>query len=72
MPDNHIRDERPEREMSEQDDPTLTTRVSRPEASAEESTPAETTASGALGRYRRNRAADLAANQGGTKPAQTG
>ena len=43
MPDNHIRDERPEREMGEQDDPTLTTRVSRPGGTAEEAKPAETT-----------------------------
>ena len=35
-PDNRIRDERPEREMSEQDDPTLTTRVSRHGSTAEE------------------------------------
>ena len=44
MPDNHIRDERPERELGEQDDPTLTTRVGRPGGAAEESKPAETTA----------------------------
>jgi hypothetical protein len=37
-PDNHDRDERSEREMSEQDDPTLTTRMNRP-GSEEESTP---------------------------------
>ena len=41
-PDNRIRDERPEREMSEQDDPTLTTRVSRPGSTEEEATPVET------------------------------
>jgi hypothetical protein len=40
-PDNHDRDERSEREMSEQDDPTLTARVNRP-GSEEESTPLET------------------------------
>ena len=44
MSDNHIRDERLEREMGEQDDPTLTARVSRPGGVAEESKPAETTA----------------------------
>src|ERR1017187_6629981 len=43
MSDNHIRDERLEREMGDQDDPTLTTRVSRPGGVAEESKPAETT-----------------------------
>ena len=72
MPDNRIRDERPEREMGEQDDPTLTTRVSRPGSAEEESKPAETNLCGGPGRFRRNRAADLAANQGRTKPAQTG
>ena len=51
MSDNHIRDERLEREMGEQDDPTLTARVSRPGGVAEESKPPETA-----------RAADLAAN----------
>ena len=72
MPDNHIRDERPEREMGDQDDPTLTTRVQPTwrrrggiEASGDHRC-------GALGRYWRNRAADLAANQGGTKSAQAG
>ena len=44
MPDNHIRDQRTEREMGDQDDPTLTTRVSRPGGTAEESKTAETTA----------------------------
>ena len=44
MPDSHIRDERPERELGEQDDPTLTTRVGRPDGAAEGSKPAETTA----------------------------
>ena len=43
MSDNHIRDERLEREMGEQDDPTLTARVSRPGGVAEESKPPETT-----------------------------
>ena len=42
MSDNQIRDERLEREMGDQDDPTLTTRVSRPGCVAEESKPAET------------------------------
>src|SRR6202163_1456423 len=37
-PDNRIRDEKPEREMSEQDDPTLTTRVSRHSSTEEEAT----------------------------------
>jgi hypothetical protein len=42
-PDNRIRDEKPEREMSEQDDPTLTTRVSRHSSTDdEEATPVET------------------------------
>jgi hypothetical protein len=41
-PDNRIRDEKPEREMSEQDDPTLTTRVSRHSSTEEEATPLET------------------------------
>jgi len=40
-PDNRIRDEKLEREMSQQDDPTLTTRVSRPGSTEEEATPAE-------------------------------
>ena len=40
-PDNRIRDEALEREMSQQDDPTLTARVSRP-GSTEEETPVET------------------------------
>ena len=44
MPDSHIRDERPERELGEQDDPTLTTRVGRPDGATEDSKPAETTA----------------------------
>src|ERR1035441_8395198 len=43
MPDSHIRDERPERELGEQDDPTLTTRVGRPDGAAEDSKPAEAT-----------------------------
>src|SRR4029077_5830068 len=42
-PDNRFHDERPEREMSQQDDPTLTTRVSRPDSAEEELKPAETT-----------------------------
>ena len=41
-PDNGDRDEKPEREMSEPDDPTLTTRVKRP-GIEEESGPGETT-----------------------------
>src|SRR6266571_6201249 len=40
-PDNRIRDERPEREISEQDDPTRTTRVSRHSSTEEEGTPVE-------------------------------
>src|SRR5882672_1096731 len=44
MPDSHIRDQRTEREMDDQDDPTLTTRVSQSRGTAEESKPAETTA----------------------------
>jgi hypothetical protein len=40
--DSHIRDERPERELGEQDDPTLTTRVGRPDGAAENSKPADT------------------------------
>src|SRR6266581_380658 len=40
-PDDRIRDEKPEREMSEQDDPTLTTRASRLGRTDEEATPAE-------------------------------
>ena len=44
MPDSHIRDERAERELGEHDDPTLTTRVRRPDGAAEDSKPAETTA----------------------------
>ena len=40
--DNRIRDERPEREISEQDDPTRTTRVSRHSSTEEEAPPAET------------------------------
>src|ERR1700674_1396942 len=43
VPDNRFRDERPEREMSQQDDPKLTTRVSRPDGAEEELKPAETT-----------------------------
>ena len=43
-PDNRIRDEKPEQEMGEQDDPTLTTRASRLERTDEEATPAETKA----------------------------
>jgi len=42
MPDSQIRDERPERELDEQDDPTLTTRIGRPDGAAEESKPPET------------------------------
>ena len=42
--DSHIRDERPERELGDQDDPTLSTRVGRPYGAAEDSKPAETTA----------------------------
>jgi len=42
VPDNRFHDERPEREMSHQDDPTLTTRVSRPDRAEEELKPAET------------------------------
>src|SRR5713226_9280745 len=41
-PDNRIRDEKTEREMSEQDDPTLTTRVSRHSSTEEDATPVET------------------------------
>src|SRR6266540_4114593 len=41
-PDNRIRDEKLEREMGEQDDPTLTTRVSRTGGTEEESMPVET------------------------------
>src|SRR5216683_7225235 len=41
-PDNPIRDEKPQREMSEQDDPTLTTRVGRHSSTEEEATPLET------------------------------
>src|SRR3954465_3944650 len=41
MPGSHIRDEKPERELGEQDDPTLTTRVGRPDGTAEGSKPAE-------------------------------
>jgi type IV secretory pathway VirB10-like protein len=44
MPDSQIRDERAERELGEHDDPTLTTRVRRPDGAAEDSKPAETTA----------------------------
>jgi hypothetical protein len=44
MSDNHIRDERLGREMGDQDDPALTTRVSWPGGVAEESKPAEPTA----------------------------
>src|ERR1035441_9561138 len=43
MSDNHVRDERLDREMGEQDDPTLTTRVSRHGGLAEESKLGETT-----------------------------
>ena len=62
MPDSHIRDERPERELGEQDDPTLTTRVGRPDGISEGSKPAAATAAEPPGRYWRNRAADLAPN----------
>src|SRR5712692_9106412 len=41
-PDNRIRDEKPEREMSEQDDPKLTTRASQLGRTDEEAMPAET------------------------------
>src|ERR1035438_9800655 len=41
-PDNRIRDERPEREISEQDDPTRTMRVSRHSSTEEEAPPVET------------------------------
>src|ERR1039457_948322 len=41
-PDNRIRDERPEREISEQDDPTRTTRVSRHGSTEDETPPVET------------------------------
>src|SRR6202163_1460595 len=41
-PDNRIRDERPEREISGQDDPTRTTRVSRHGSTEEEAPPVET------------------------------
>ena len=41
-PDNRIRDERPERETSEHDDPTRTTRVSRHSSTEEEAPPVET------------------------------
>src|ERR1700730_3144651 len=41
-PDNRIRDERPEREISEQDDPTRTMRVGRHSSTEEEATPLET------------------------------
>src|SRR5579859_663717 len=41
-PDNRIPDEKQERETSEQDDPTLTTRVSRHSSTEEEATPVET------------------------------
>src|SRR5229473_8716209 len=41
-PDNRIRDEKPEREMNQQGDPTLTTRVSRHGGTTEEATPLET------------------------------
>src|SRR5229473_1025345 len=40
--DNRVHDEIPEREMSEQDDPTLTTRVSRNSSTTEEAAPVET------------------------------
>src|ERR1700730_1485258 len=41
-PDNRIRDERPEREISEQDDPSRTMRVSRHSSTEEEAPPVET------------------------------
>src|SRR6266508_5833771 len=41
-PDDRTHDEKLEREMSEQDDPTLTTRVSRTGSTEEESKPVET------------------------------
>jgi hypothetical protein len=43
VPDNRFHDERPELKMSQQDDPTLTTRVSRPDSAEEELKAAETT-----------------------------
>ncbi len=70
-PDNRIRDEKPEREMSEQDDPTLTTPVTR-HGSVEEEPTSETKPAEAPPALRWNRATDLAANQGRTKPAQAG
>src|SRR6202165_280739 len=47
-PDNRIRDERPEREISEHDDPTRTTRVSRHSSTEEEAPPVETKPAEAL------------------------
>ena len=47
-PDNSIRDERPEREISGQDDPTRTTRVSRHSSTEEEAPPVETKPAEAL------------------------
>jgi hypothetical protein len=41
-PDNRIRDERAEREIGEQDDPTRTTRVSRHSSTEDEAPPVET------------------------------
>ncbi len=41
-PDDRTHDEKLEREMGEQDDPTLTTRVSRTDSTGEESRPVET------------------------------
>jgi len=41
-PDDRVHDEKLERELSEQDDPTLTTRVSRTGSTEEESKPVET------------------------------
>jgi len=55
-PDNRNRDEKPEREMSEQDDPTLTTRVSRHSSTEEETTPVETKPAEAPEGWRRGKA----------------
>ncbi len=71
-PDDRIHDEKREREMSEQDDPTLTTRVRRTGSAEEESKPVETSPAEAPADIDRHRATDLASNQGRTQPAQTG
>ncbi len=47
-PDDRIHDEKREREMSEQDDPTLTTRVRRTGSAEEESKPVEPSPAEAL------------------------